>query len=135
MSRYIVFFQFGRRADRRVVANDFRYIDRLWRRWSSGFEIPAPHRAHVKDTLRTSMPGPVAMYRAGGFSVPPEPIQVPTLYITGADDGCALPFLANGQNTLFTREYKNETWEGTGHFPHLEQPQHAGAAVISWITG
>lgn len=133
MSRYIVFFQLGRQADRRVAADDFAYIDRLWRRWSREFEFPAEHRAHVKDTLLASMPGPVAMYRAGGFSIPAEPIPVPTLYITGANDGCALPFLADGQNTLFNREYKSETWDGTGHFPHLEQPERTSAAAISWF--
>lgn len=42
------------------------------------------------------------MYRAGGFAVPLDDIAVPTLYITGRDDGCALPFLADGQEALFT---------------------------------
>jgi len=134
MSRYIVFFQLGRRADRRVAADDFAYVDRLWRRWSPAFHFPAEHREHMKNTLRASMPGPVAMYRAGGFSVPAEPIPVPTLYITGTDDGCALPLLAEGQNALFTHEYRNETWQGVGHFPHLEQPQRTVAAITSWIA-
>lgn len=133
MSRYIVFFQLGRRADRRVAADDFAYIDRLWRGWSPGFDLPAHDRAHVKDTLRASMPRPVAMYRAGGFSVPTHPIHVPTLYITGADDGCALPFLADGQDTLFTHDYRTETWHTTGHFPHLEQPVRTADAVTDWI--
>lgn len=132
-SRYIVFFQLGRRADHRVAADDFAYVDRLWRRWSPGFQLSATHRAHVKGTLRASMPGPVAMYRAGGFSVPPEPIPVPTLHITGADDGCAMPFLGEGQDSLFTGEYESETWDGVGHDPHLEQPRRTAAAVISWI--
>lgn len=133
MSRYVVFFQLGRPADRRVAANNFAYIDRLWRRWSPGTDLPAPHRAHVKETLRASMPGPLAMYRAGSFSVPANPIPVPTLYITGADDGCALPYLADGQQTLFTAEYTGETWEDTGHYPHLEHPPRTTAAVINWI--
>jgi len=79
------------------------------------------------------MPAPVAMYRAGGFSVPFDEIAVPTLYVTGADDGCALPFLADGQEALFTGGYGSETWEGTGHYPHLEKPVRCAARVLEWL--
>lgn len=133
-SRYIVFFQLGAFADRRVARDDFAYIDRLWRRWAPGFTPPTAHLAHVKRTLAANMPAPVAMYRASGFSAPPRPIAVPTLYITGADDGCALPGLADGQEALFTTGYHAETWPGTGHFPHLEQPGRAAEAALGWIT-
>jgi len=133
MSRYIVFFQLGRYADRRVARRDFAYIEKLWRRWAPGFTFPAEHTAQVKATLRASMPAPVAIYRSSGFTVPAEDIPVPTLYITGADDGCALPFLADGQETLFTAGYKAETWSHTGHFPHLEQPDRTAATVMEWL--
>lgn len=65
--------------------------------------MPAEHRAHVLETLAASMPAPVAMYRAGGFSVPRDEIPVPTLYITGANDGCSLPLLPGASNGLATR--------------------------------
>lgn len=133
MSRYIVFFQLGGFADRRVARDDFAYVERLWRRWSPGFAFPIEHRRHVLDTLRASMPTPVAMYRAGGFGVPLDPIPVPTLYIGGADDGCALPFLADGQDTLFTGGYEAETWKATGHYPHLEQPERTATRVVAWL--
>ncbi|MFI7215887.1 alpha/beta fold hydrolase [Micromonospora maritima] len=132
-SRYIVFFQFGSYADRRVARNDFAYVDRLWRRWAPGFTPPPAHLDQVKRTLAASMPAPVAMYRAGGFAVPEDPIAAPTLYVTGADDGCALPQLADGQEDLFTGEYRAEVWAHTGHFPHLEQPERAAIAVREWI--
>ncbi|WNV76793.1 alpha/beta fold hydrolase [Geodermatophilus sp. DSM 44513] len=134
-SRYIVFFQLGRLADRRVARDDCAYVERLWRRWAPGFDPPAEHLAHVRRTLAASMPAPVAMYRAGGFAVPAETVPVPTLYVCGADDGCALPFLAEGQEELFTAGYRAETWPGTGHFPHLEQPERAAAAVLGWFGG
>lgn len=133
-SRYIVFFQLGAYADRRVARHNFAYIDTLWRRWAPGFTPPAGHLGHVKRTLAASMPAPIAMYRAGGFSVPRHPIAVPTLYITGADDGCARPHLADGQEVLFTARYHAEIWPGTGHFPHLEQPERAAEAALGWIT-
>lgn len=81
------------------------------------------------------MPAPVAMYRGGGFAVPEEPISVPTLFVCGTDDGCALPLLADGQATLFTADYRAEQWEATGHFPHLEHPTRTVDAVLEWLGG
>lgn len=134
MSRYIVFFQLGRFADRRVARDDFAYVERLWRRWAPGFTPPAGHLAQVKRTLAASMPAPVAMYRGGGFAVAEQPIAVPTLVVCGTDDGCALPFLADGQEALFTADYRAERWDGTGHFPHLEHPARTAAAVLDWLA-
>ena len=134
LSRYIVFFQFGRVADRAVARNDFAYVDRLWRRWAPGFVPPADHLAHVKQTLAASMPMPVEMYRAGGFDVPARPIAVPTLVVNGADDGCSRPSLTDGQERLFTAGHRAETWSATGHFPHLEQPERTATAVLDWLS-
>lgn len=133
MSRYIVLFQLGRLADRAVARRDFAYVRRLWRRWSPGFAMPEEHARRVLETLRASMPAPVAMYRAGGFDTIAEPISVPTLYLTGGSDGCALPFLADGQETLFSGPYAAETWPDVGHFPQLEQPSRVAEAVRAWL--
>lgn len=133
MSRYILFFQLGSVADRWVARRDFAYIEALYRRWSPGFAMPAAHVRHVKETLAASMPGPVAMYRGGGFEVDAAPIAVPTLYISGDDDGCALPSLADGQDAVFSAPYRAELWAATGHYPHLEHPERALAAVLEWL--
>jgi len=135
MSRYIVFFQLGALADRRVARADFAYVDALWRRWAApGFAIPTGHLDQVKRTLAASMPAPVAMYRGGGFAVAEQQIPVPTLCISGAKDGCALPELADGQERLFTGGYAARVWADTGHFPHLEQPGRTAAAVTEWLS-
>ena len=133
MSRYIVFFQFGSFADRRVARHDFAYVESLWRRWAPGFTVPAEHLDHVKATLAASMPAPVAMYRGGGFDVDEQEIRVPTLFVCGAHDGCAMPSIADGQDTLFADGYRAETWTDTGHFPHLEHPGRTAEAVIDWF--
>jgi len=134
LSRYILFFQLGGLADRAVARHDFAYVDRLWRRWAGpGFEPPAAHLRAVKGTLRASMPGPVAMYRGGGFDIPAAPIAVPTLFVAGADDGCSLPGMADGQEALFTCRYAAQVWPGVGHFPHLERPADTVRAVRDWL--
>lgn len=68
-----------------------------------------------------------------GFDVPLHPVDVPTLYVTGADDGCALPCLADGQEALFTGGYCSETWGGVGHYPHLERAARTADAVLGWL--
>lgn len=134
LSRYILFFQLRGLADRAVARDDFAYVDRLWRRWAGpGFSPPPEHLRTVKATLRASMPAPVAMYRGGGFDLPPDPIAVPTLFLAGADDGCSLPGLADGQETLFTATYEARTWTGVGHFPHLERPADTLHAIRHWL--
>ncbi len=134
LSRYIIFFQLGRFADRMVAARSFAYIDRLWRRWSPTSVLDHDHRTRVKATLARSMPAPVAMYRGGGFEIGQRPIPVPTLFIAGNDDGCILPEMSDGQESLFSTSYRRERWEGAGHFPHLEQPGRTAAAVRDWLA-
>ena len=64
-----------------------------------------------------------------------EPIAVPTLFVCGTDDGCALPLLADGQDRLLSADYRAERWEATGHFPHLEHPTRTAEAVLEWFRG
>jgi pimeloyl-ACP methyl ester carboxylesterase len=132
-SRYLVFFQLGALADRAVARDDFAYVEKLWRRWAPGFTPPEEHLTRVKATLAASMPAPTAMYRAGGFNVAEQPIAVPTLVVNGADDGCARPFLGDGQERLFTAAYRAETWPATGHFPHLEHPDRSAESIRDWL--
>lgn len=53
--------------------------------------------------------------------------------MVGWHDGCALPFLADGQDADFIGPYTAETWEATGHFPHLEQPRRTAETLINWF--
>lgn len=133
LSRYIVFFQLGGFADRRVERNDFAALDRLWDRWSPG-GIDTEHRARVKETIARSMPAPIAMYRGGGFSVGETPIEVPTLFVAGADDGCSLPSMADGQERYFAAPYERRIWPGVGHFPQLEAPDRTSQTAREWFA-
>lgn len=134
MSRYIIFFQLRGLADRAVARREFAYIEALWRRWSPGFAMPRAHVERVKATFRASMPKPIEMYRAGGFSIGTKTSPVPAMLICGADDGCLLPALADGQAALFPEGYEQHVLPGVGHFPHLEAPEKVAALVLDWFT-
>jgi pimeloyl-ACP methyl ester carboxylesterase len=69
-----------------------------------------------------------------GSPCPEQRITVPTLSVCGADDGCALPGLADGQEALFTGDHATQVQDGTGHFPHLERPERTAEAVLGRLT-
>ena len=50
-SWYMLFFQLRGIADRVVEARDWAFIEKLWRDWSPGWELPAEELAIVKQTL------------------------------------------------------------------------------------
>lgn len=134
LSRYIVGFQFRGRAERRVQKDDFAYLDQLWDRWSPVGRIPSAHRRRVKETMAASMPGPIEMYRGGGFEVRRGPIRVPTLFLTGAVDGCSLPAMADGQEREFAASYERRILPGVGHFPQLEAPSVVADVALEWFA-
>lgn len=134
LSRYIVEFQIRGRAERRVMADDFAYLDRLWDRWSPPGRIPAAHRQTVKATIAASMPAPIQMYRGGGFEVKGGPIRVPTLFLTGEMDGCSLPAMSDGQERAFSVAYERRILPGVGHFPQLEAPSVVSRAAGDWFA-
>jgi len=52
VSRYIVFFQFGKMADRAVAKDNFAHVDWLWARWAPTYTPSAAHPDHVKATIK-----------------------------------------------------------------------------------
>lgn len=133
-SRYIVGFQVPRLAEWRVRRRDFRYVERLWQRWSGpGWDPPADHLQRVRVVLRHSMPAPVAMYRGGGFDLPPTPVDVPVLSVLGRDDGCVLPATADGEQALVSADHRSVVLAGVGHWPHLEAPDAVAELVLDWL--
>lgn len=132
LSRYILFFQLGRFAEARVARDNYAALDRLWDRWSPD-GIDPEHRATVKATIDRSMPAPIAMYRGGGFDASSDPITVPTLLVVGAEDGCSLPQMSDGQERYVAGPYSREVWAGVGHFPQLEHPHRTAGAALGWF--
>jgi pimeloyl-ACP methyl ester carboxylesterase len=60
----------------------------------------------------------------------PEPIQVPTIVLHGADDGATLPETSANRDRLFRAGYEREVILGAGHFVPRENPNVVLAAIL-----
>ncbi len=137
-SSYIGLFQFRGVADRLVWSHDFEYIDKLWRRWSPGFDIPAAHRARLKSCLAASMPAPLGYYRdLLSLSTLRSAKRVgtlsqPFLYLHGARDGCIDVEMSRNQDRYF-RHLHSKTIDDVGHFLHLEARHSVANSILGWV--
>ena len=145
-SWYIFFFQLRGLADLVVSARNWAFIDKLWRDWSPGWQPPAEELEAVKHTL--AQPGvrraALGYYRAM-FSISSatrqtrklhaQPIQVPTLALTGALDGCMDTRMHDVAMTAedFPAGFSVERVEEAGHFLHQERPQEVNRLLLEWI--
>lgn len=146
-SWYMFFFQLRGIADMAVEARDWALIEKLWRDWSPGWELPADEMTHLKRTL--AQPGvkraALGYYRAmvgratAGSKKTLElfrsPIPVPTLALTGTQDGCV-------DTRLHDIAMKDDDFpggltvvrvDGAGHFLHQEKPDEVNRILIDWL--
>ncbi|HTL35097.1 MAG TPA: alpha/beta hydrolase [Kofleriaceae bacterium] len=137
MSWYMLFFQLPG-SEYAVRARDFAFVDRLWRAWSPGFELPDEDRRELHACLAQSMPAPLKWYRAlardvRGVQMFARPIGTPLLYLHGTDDGCIHPPAVDDAHR-FAGEYRHDLLDGYGHFVHVEDPTAIAARVASWLA-
>jgi pimeloyl-ACP methyl ester carboxylesterase len=145
-SWYMFYFQ-TQLAEAGVPLDDFAFIDRLWREWSPGYFLPDGERALLKETL--AKPGVLTQtfdFHRQLFGPPPEdpaiqdlearangPINVPSLYLHGAQDGCMAAYLSEGMDTMFPKGLEREVLPGVGHFLHLEQPGAVATRILQFL--
>ncbi len=138
-SWYMAFLNLPWLSDRVVARRDFAFVERLWRDWSPGFVVDAGYMRDLKECLARSMPAPILYYRALARSLPaqvgkrPTRIDVPTLYMHGADDGCIGPEIARGQERFFRAPLRSVVVRGAGHFLQLEAPAEVEREVLEWF--
>ena len=116
------------------------FVERLWRKWSPGFDPGWQYWQHLRATMEASLPRPLAYYRAlarplhaalARLDRDPR-VGVPMLQLMGARDGCIAPEIAKGQERYVAR-LDARVLPGVGHFLHLEDPVTVDRIVADFL--
>jgi pimeloyl-ACP methyl ester carboxylesterase len=139
-SWYMMMFQLPVIAERRLRADDFALIERLWRDWSPGYDAPREEMQHVKDAIAPRVPEVLACYRALLRGAAPKAarllqrrVSVPSLYLHGADDGCVGSELATELEPAYEAGVQVHIVQGAGHFLHIERPAEINALLLQHL--
>jgi pimeloyl-ACP methyl ester carboxylesterase len=141
-SWYIMYFQLPGLPERSASW----VVPRLWRQWSPGYRadedvahveaaIGAPDRwraalGYYRATVRnTKPPAQYTELHKHWLSAP----VLPTLYLHGADDGCATADYARWVERVLPEGSAVALIERAGHFLQLEQPAEVGRRIIDFV--
>jgi pimeloyl-ACP methyl ester carboxylesterase len=138
-SWYIGLFQLPRLAERRLAADDFALVDRLWRDWSPSLHPPADELDAVKASLRGRERDVIAYYRALFSRMTPSVsrllrrrTRVRSLYVHGVDDGCIGVALADGVERAYAGPIAVHRLAG-GHFVHQEAVEQFNGILVEFL--
>lgn len=145
-SFYVWFFLLQGFPEAALAQDGFAFVERLWRDWSPGLRDD-DQVANVKETLAKpgAIEGALSYYRAmfdparwdpaleDVRAAAARPIEVPTLFVHGADDGCLAPQFVLGAEDAFAGEYRVEVLDGCGHFLHRERPEDVTKLILDWF--
>jgi pimeloyl-ACP methyl ester carboxylesterase len=138
-SWYIGMFQLPRIAERRLAADDFALVDRLWRDWSPSLRAPADELAAIKDSLRGRERDVIGYYRAifsrattSSARLLRRRTRVPSLYVHGLDDGCIGVALADGVERAYAGPIAVHRLAG-GHFVHQEAVEQFNGILVEFL--
>lgn len=145
--RHSLGFQLPMWPERRLVRDDAALVGHLLRSWSGpgwpdehterifrqAFQIPGVAHSAMEyhRWLVRSLARPDGIRYARRMRTP---VQAPTLQLHGALDGFTLPSTAQGSGRYVTAPYRWRLIDGTGHFPHEEDPEAFDEALLSWLT-
>lgn len=148
-SWYMTFFQLRGVADLALSARGWWLARRLWRAWSPGhdladgdwerlrsrFEAPGVRRAMLAYYRQNATP-PILLGLRTTEAMALTEVPVPTLAITGADDGCIDTRLFDHaiRAADFPAGFRVERIAGAGHFLHLERPEVLNALLLGWLA-
>jgi pimeloyl-ACP methyl ester carboxylesterase len=146
-SSYILLMQFPRIAEMIVARDDYAFIETLWKLWSPDWHYTPADIAQVKSTFRADgvvhaatqyyrcLLQPLSLSAQQSWSLLTSRISVPTLALTGENDGCMDTRLYDTlmQEQDFERGLTVHRLPGTGHFLHREAPDQVSALILDWI--
>lgn len=148
-SSYMLFFQLRGLSEAVVRHNDFSFLRWLIGVWSPNYQLPEAQWNQLRETF--SAPGVVqAMLSYYRQNAPPSAllglrqtamtrattVSVPTLAITGADDGCMDTRLWDHLffEEDFPRGHRIERIANAGHFVHQEKPDVVNPLIVDWLS-
>lgn len=125
-------------------ANDFAFIEFLWKLWSPAYDDRA-HVGRIKRMLAEpgALRAAIAYYRAMFRSSRADPvledvrrrlsdpITVPTLVLCGSRD--MRREMLPRQSDLFASTYQWKIVEDAGHFLHRERPREVNRLILEWL--
>jgi pimeloyl-ACP methyl ester carboxylesterase len=147
-SSYMMFFQLRGIAEFVLRRRDFRYLERLWQRWSPGWRDGDAALDAVKAAFRAPgvLPAALSYYRqaldakstigqASAALLLPA-MSVRTLGLYGCDDGCigADIFERSMLPEEFPAGLELEGFEETGHFVHQEAADAVNARLLQFLS-
>jgi pimeloyl-ACP methyl ester carboxylesterase len=147
-SFYMFFFQTAF-AEPAVMADDFAFIDGLWRDWTiAPYDFSEDARL-VKQSLASdaNVSAAVGYYRAmlgtttgcesygAEQQAATEVAPQPTLYLHGSDDAALGADIVVDPDTYLSQGSRSEFVEGANHFLHLERPEYVNRKILEWISG
>lgn len=147
-SFYMYFFQTPF-AEPAVMADDFAFIEGLWRDWTiASYDVNEDVR-FVKKSLASdaNVAAAIGYYRAmlgtatgceeytaeqqATTAIAPQP----TLYLHGTDDAALGADIIVNVDTYLSEGSRAEFVEGANHFLHLESPGQVNATILEWLAG
>ena len=142
---HVWFQQLEGLAETAISADNFAYVDYLWRFWEPGFEDPT-HVTSVKATLASdgALSAALGYYRAMFNPDRMDPalaevrarfgdqISVATMLVFGQED----PFgvFDEDHRPFFSGELRIERPAGGQHFIHRSQPAVINELILSWLS-
>ena len=148
LSWYTMFFQLRGLSDWWVERSDWKFIEKLWRNWSPGWDIPQSTLDSVKQTLvQPGIKEAALTYYRHSFdsrsaqakdiaSTRAQITATPTMAVGGWKDGCmsAKLYDSAARPEDFPGGLRVERIEGAGHFLHQEQPGIVNELLVSWLN-
>jgi pimeloyl-ACP methyl ester carboxylesterase len=143
-SWYVMYFQLPFLPERSASW----VVPLLWRRWSPGYDatedvalvldaIGAPENwraalGYYRATVRGSKP-PARYAALHEYWLSPP--TLPTLYLHGADDGCASADYTRWVRPGLPPGSRAEIVEGAGHFLQLDRPDEVARSIADFLAG
>ena len=148
LSWYISYFQLRGWADYKVQRNDWALIKKLWHNWSPTYKLADEDWRDLRETFEA--PGVkkamLSYYRQNANPLimlglkktrvnALTTVPVPTLAITGAEDGCMDTRLYDFAfaDEDFPNGIRIERVQNAGHFAHQENPTVVNQLILEWI--